>query len=50
MAISGVGQNYYQNNVETKRNTKNVNGTEKICAGKDRKYAGIIGSGRNGTI
>ena len=25
MAISGVGQNYYQNNVETKRNTKNVN-------------------------
>ena len=34
MAISGVGQNYYQNNVETKRNTKNVNGTEKICTGK----------------
>ena len=30
MAISGVGQNYYQNNVETKRNTKNVNGTEKF--------------------
>ena len=34
MAISGVGQNYYQNNVETKRNTKNVNGTEKNCTGK----------------
>ena len=34
MAVSGVGQNYYQNNVETKRNTKNVNGTEKICTGK----------------
>ena len=34
MAISGVGQNYYQNSVETKRNTKNVNGTEKNCTGK----------------
>ena len=34
MAISGIGQNYYQNNVETKRNTKNVNGTEK---GVDKK-------------
>ena len=34
MAISGVGQNYYQNNVEIKRNTKNVNGTEKISTGK----------------
>ena len=34
MVISGVGQNYYQNNVETKRNTKNVNGTEKIDTGK----------------
>ena len=30
MAISGIGQNYYQNNVETKKNTKNVNGTEKF--------------------
>ena len=28
MAISGIGQNYYQNNVETKRNAKNVNSTE----------------------
>ena len=34
MAISGVGQNYYQNNVETKRNTKNVNGTEKFALEK----------------
>ena len=34
MANSGIGQNYYQNNVETKRNTKNVNGTEK---GVDKK-------------
>ena len=34
MVINGVGQNYYQNNVETKRNTKNVNGTEKIDTGK----------------
>ena len=34
MAISGVGQNYYQNNVETKRNTKNVNSTEKFALEK----------------
>ena len=34
MAISGIGQNYYQNNVETKRNTKNVNGTEKFALKK----------------
>ena len=33
MAI-GIGQNYYQNNVETKRNTKNVNGTEKFALEK----------------
>ncbi|MEY8325939.1 hypothetical protein AALB47_18825 [Lachnospiraceae bacterium 54-11] len=34
MAISGIGQNYYQNNVETKRNMKNVNGTEKFALEK----------------
>ena len=34
MAISGVGQSYYQNNVETKKNTKNVNGTEKFALEK----------------
>ena len=34
MAISGIGQNYYQNNVETKRNTKNVSGTEKFALEK----------------
>ena len=34
MAIGGIGQNYYQNNVETKRNTKNVNGTEKFALEK----------------
>ena len=34
MAISGIGQSYYQNNVETKRNTKNVNGTEKFALEK----------------
>ena len=34
MAISGIGQNYYQNNVEAKRNTKNVNGTEKFVLEK----------------
>ena len=41
MAISGVGQNYYQNNVETKRNTKNVNGTEKIRTGKAGSTQGL---------
>ena len=34
MAISEIGQNYYQNNVKTKRNTKNVNGTEKFALEK----------------
>jgi hypothetical protein len=34
MAISGIGQSYYQNNVETKRNTKNVKGTEKFALEK----------------
>ena len=34
MAISGVGQNYYQNNIETKRNTKKVNGTDKFALEK----------------
>ena len=34
MAISGIGRNYYQNNVETKRNTKNVSGTEKFALEK----------------
>ena len=29
MAISGVGQNYYQNNVVTTKSTKGVNSTEK---------------------
>ena len=41
MVINGVGQNYYQNNVETKRNTKNVNGTEKICTGKAGSTQGL---------
>ena len=34
MAIGGIGQNYYQNNVEAKRNTKNVSGTEKFALEK----------------
>ena len=34
MAISGVGQSYYQNNVATTKNTKNVNGTEKFALEK----------------
>ncbi len=28
MSISGVGQNYYQNNVTSAKNKKNMNGTE----------------------
>ena len=28
MSISGVGQNYYQNNVTSVKNKKNMNGTE----------------------
>ena len=34
MAISGAGQNFYRNNVETKGNTKNVNNTEKFALEK----------------
>ena len=34
MAISGVGQSYYQNNVTTTKNTKNVNSTEKFSLEK----------------
>ena len=34
MAISGIGLKFYQNNVEAKRNTKNVNGTEKFALEK----------------
>ena len=34
MSISVIEQNYYQNNVETKRNSKNVSGTEKFALEK----------------
>ena len=34
MAISGVGQNYYQNNVATTKSTKNLNSTEKFALEK----------------
>jgi peroxiredoxin family protein len=34
MAIGGIGLKFYQNNVEIKRNTKNVNGTEKFALEK----------------
>ncbi len=34
MGISGVGQNYYQSNVATTKNTKNVNSTEKFALEK----------------
>ena len=43
MAISGVGQSYYQNNVATTKSTKSVNST-----GETGQYKGIIRSGRNG--
>ena len=29
MSVNGIGQNFYQNNVVTTKNTKNVNGTDK---------------------
>ncbi len=28
MSVSGIGQSYYQNNVETTKRAKNVNSTE----------------------
>lgn len=34
MSIGEVGQNYYQNNVETTKSTKNVNSTEKFALEK----------------
>lgn len=34
MAISGVGQSYYQNNVTTMKSTKNVNSTEEFALEK----------------
>ena len=34
MTVSGVGQNYYQNNMETKKNTKNVNSADKFALEK----------------
>ena len=34
MSISGVGQNYYHNNVATTKSTKNVNSTEKFALEK----------------
>lgn len=34
MSISGVGQNYYQNNMTTTKSTKNVNSTEKFALEK----------------
>lgn len=37
MSISGIGQNYYHNNVATARNTKNVNST-----GKNDGFAGKV--------
>ena len=41
MAISGVGQNYYQNNMETKRNTKNVNSADKFALEKTGSTQGL---------
>ena len=41
MAISGVGQNFYQNNMETKRNTKNVNSADKFALEKTGSTQGL---------
>ena len=41
MAISGIGQNYYQNNMETKRNTKNVNSADKFALEKTGSTQGL---------
>jgi len=35
MSISGVGQNYYQNNVTSVKNKKNMNGTEETGHGTE---------------
>lgn len=43
MAISGVGQSYYQNNVATTKKYK-----ERKQHGRNGQYKGIIRSGRNG--
>ena len=37
MAISGVGQSYYQNNVTTMKSTKNVNSTEEFALEKNKR-------------
>ena len=50
MANSGGGQSYYQNNVTTMKSTKNVNSTEEFALEKNKRNAGIVGSGRNGII
>ena len=41
MAVSGVWQNYYQNNMETKRNTKNVNSADKFALEKTGSTQGL---------
>ncbi len=38
MAISGVGQSYYQNNVTTMKSTKNVNSTEEFGLEKQAEH------------
>ena len=39
MAISGVGQSYYQNNVATTKSTKSVNSTGETCNTKELSEA-----------
>ena len=41
MGINGIGQNYYQNNVATTKNTKNVNSTEKFTLEKTSGTQGL---------
>ena len=50
MSISGIGEKYYQNNVTTMKSTKNVNSTEEFALEKNKRNAGIVGSGRNGIV
>ena len=50
MSISGIGEKYYQNNATTMKSTKNVNSTEEFALEKNKRNAGIVGSGRNGII
>ena len=52
MSISGIGQNYYQNNVTATKSTKSINGTEaeEMLAFKRDFYAELERIPKNRTI